>query len=62
MLLLGIAVLLSSNRRAIRLRIVGAAFALQVSIATLVLYVPAGRAALQGVRRQRQWHRFEVVI
>ncbi len=46
--ILAIAVLLSSNRRAIRLRIVGAAFALQVVIATLVLYVPAGRAAING--------------
>lgn len=46
--ILGLAVLLSSNRRAIRLRVVGAAFALQVVIATLVLYVPAGRAAIQG--------------
>lgn len=46
--ILGIAVLLSSNRRAIRLRVVGAAFALQVIIATLVLYVPAGRSAIQG--------------
>jgi len=46
--ILAIAVLLSSNRRAIRLRVVGAAFALQVVIATLVLYVPAGRAAIQG--------------
>lgn len=48
-LLLGVAVLLSSNRRAIRLRVVGAAFALQTSLATLILYFPAGRAALQGM-------------
>lgn len=48
-LLLGVAVLLSSNRRAIRLRVVGAAFALQASLATLILYFPAGRAALQGM-------------
>ncbi|PTD16057.1 NupC/NupG family nucleoside CNT transporter [Sphingomonas fennica] len=46
-LILAIAVLLSSNRRAIRLRVVGAAFALQVGIAILVLYVPAGRWALE---------------
>lgn len=46
--ILAIAVLLSSNRRAIRLRVVGAAFALQVVIATLVLYVPAGRAAINA--------------
>src|ERR1700744_631829 len=44
--LLGLAVLLSSNRRAIRPRVIIAAFLLQALIATLVLYVPAGRAAL----------------
>ncbi|WP_380873371.1 nucleoside permease [Sphingomonas sp. DBB INV C78] len=46
-LILGVAVLLSTNRRAIRLRVVGAAFALQAGIAVLVLYVPAGRTVLQ---------------
>ncbi|MGY4395266.1 CNT family concentrative nucleoside transporter [Sphingomonas sp. UYAg733] len=45
--ILGIAVLLSNNRRAIRLRVVGAAFALQAGIALLVLYVPAGKHVLQ---------------
>ena len=35
-------VLLSSNRQAIRLRVVGAAFALQAGIAVLVLYTPLG--------------------
>jgi CNT family concentrative nucleoside transporter len=44
--ILGIAFALSNNRRLIRLRIVGAAFALQAGIAVLVLYVPAGRAVL----------------
>ncbi|MEO5865971.1 MAG: nucleoside transporter C-terminal domain-containing protein [Sphingomonas sp.] len=47
--ILGIALLLSTNRRAIRLRVVGAAFALQVAIAVLVLYVPAGKAAIGGL-------------
>ena len=47
--ILALAVLLSSNRRAIRLRVVGAAFALQAAVAVLVLYVPAGRAAIQGL-------------
>ncbi|MGL4313333.1 MAG: NupC/NupG family nucleoside CNT transporter [Sphingomonas sp.] len=47
--ILGVAVLFSSNRRAIRLRVVAAAFALQAGTATLVLYVPAGRAAIQGL-------------
>ncbi|MDP9415474.1 MAG: NupC/NupG family nucleoside CNT transporter, partial [Pseudomonadota bacterium] len=40
--ILAIAVLLSSNRRAIRLRVVAAAFALQAGIAVLVLYTPWG--------------------
>ena len=44
--ILGIAVLLSTDRRAIRLRVVGSAFALQAGIAVLVLYAPWGRAAL----------------
>jgi CNT family concentrative nucleoside transporter len=41
--ILAIAVLLSSNRRAIKFRVVGAAFALQASLAALVLYVPWGK-------------------
>ncbi|WP_294262486.1 nucleoside transporter C-terminal domain-containing protein [uncultured Sphingomonas sp.] len=45
--ILGLAVALSTNRRAIRLRVVGAAFALQAGIAFLVLYVPAGQAAIR---------------
>ncbi|QAY79466.1 NupC/NupG family nucleoside CNT transporter [Sphingosinicella sp. BN140058] len=48
-LILGLAVLLSSNRRAIRLRIVGAAFALQAGIAVLVLYTSWGKAGIQGM-------------
>ena len=44
--ILGLAVLLSTNRRAIRLRIVGAAFALQVAIAVLVLYSSVGKQVL----------------
>lgn len=44
--ILGIAVALSTNRRAIRLRVVGAAFALQVGIAVLVLYTPWGKGVL----------------
>ncbi len=47
-LILLVAVALSSNRKAIRLRVVGAAFALQAGIALLVLYVPWGKAALGG--------------
>ena len=47
MVILAIAVLLSSNRRAIRLRVVGAAFALQAGIAVIVLYTWWGSVALQ---------------
>ena len=47
-LILAVAVLLSSNRRAIRLRVVAPAFALQAGFAALVLYFPPGNAALQG--------------
>jgi CNT family concentrative nucleoside transporter len=48
-LILGIALLLSSNRRAIRLRVVGAAFALQAGIAVLVLYTPWGKRMIEGM-------------
>ena len=44
--ILGIALAFSSNRKAINLRIVGAAFGLQVAIATFVLYFDAGRAVI----------------
>ena len=46
--LLLIAVALSTDRRAIRPRVVGAAFALQVAIAALVLKAPWGVAALSA--------------
>ena len=49
--ILGIAVVLSSDRRAIRLRTVGVAFLLQTLLAALVLYVPQGGAALDTVVR-----------
>ncbi|HEY0149731.1 MAG TPA: nucleoside transporter C-terminal domain-containing protein [Allosphingosinicella sp.] len=48
-LILLIAVLLSSNKRGIRLRVVAAAFALQAGIAVLVLYTPWGRRAIEGM-------------
>lgn len=44
--LVAIAVAFSENRRAISLRTVGAAFAIQAGFAALVLYLPAGQAAL----------------
>ena len=48
-LILLVALALSSDRRAIRLRVVGAAFALQAAIAVLVLYVPWGKTVLAGL-------------
>jgi len=42
-----IAFALSTNRKAIRIRIVGAAFALQAGIAFLVIYTSWGRAGIQ---------------
>ncbi len=44
--ILGIAVLLSANRRAINLRVVGAAFALQAALAAFVLYFEIGKSAI----------------
>ena len=47
--ILAIAFALSSNRRAIRVRVVGAAFALQAAIAWLVLWTDWGRAGIQSL-------------
>ncbi|MEI9927419.1 MAG: nucleoside transporter C-terminal domain-containing protein [Sphingomonas sp.] len=47
--ILAIAFLLSTNKRAIRIRVVAAAFALQVVMAFLVLHTDWGRAAIQGM-------------
>lgn len=44
-----VAILLSSNRKAIRLRTVLGAFLLQIGIGALVLYVPLGRKVLAGM-------------
>ena len=49
LVILGIAFALSTNRKAIRLRVVGAAFALQAAIAFLVLYTSWGRAGIQAL-------------
>lgn len=46
--LLVIAVLFSNNRKAINLRTVLGALAIQIGFATLILYVPFGRDALQA--------------
>ena len=48
-LILAIAVVLSADRKAIRPRVVLAAFALQAGIAALVLYFPPGNRLLQAV-------------
>jgi len=44
-----IAVLFSSNRKSIRLRTVGGAFAIQASIGAFVLYTPFGQAVLETI-------------
>ncbi|OYY68275.1 MAG: NupC/NupG family nucleoside CNT transporter [Sphingomonadales bacterium 17-56-6] len=46
--ILAVAILLSSNRRAIKFRVVGAAFALQASVAALVLYTSTGKVVLNA--------------
>ena len=48
-LILALALLLSSDRKAIRPRVVLAALGLQAAIAALVLYVPAGNRLLKAV-------------
>ncbi len=47
--LLAIAFLLSNNRKAVDLRTVGGAFALQFGIGAFILYVPAGQQALGAI-------------
>ena len=47
--LLAIAVVLSADRRAIDLRTVGGALALQAALGALALYVPAGQRVLRWV-------------
>ncbi len=44
LVLLAVAILFSTNRRAIRLRVVLAGLALQVGLGALVLFLPAGQA------------------
>jgi CNT family concentrative nucleoside transporter len=47
--ILGIAWLISSNRKAISLRIVGAAFALQAVVAAFVIYLETGKAIIASM-------------
>ncbi len=49
LVILAIAVLLSANRRAVNLRVVGAAFALQIAVAVFVLYFEAGRNVIDAM-------------
>ena len=42
--IIGIALLISTNRKAINLRIVGAAFALQALVAVFVIYSDSGKS------------------
>ena len=46
--LLGLALLLSDNRKAINIRTVGGAFAIQFILGGFILYVPAGRAMVKS--------------
>ncbi len=52
--LLGVAILFSSNRKAIRLRTVGGAFAIQFIVGAIVLFLPAGQNALGFLATQVQ--------
>lgn len=54
LVVLAVAVIASTNRRAINLRVCGSALALQVIIAALVLYVPQGRAVIDAGSRVAQ--------
>jgi len=47
--LLGLAFLLSDNKKAINLRTVGGAFAIQVAVGAFILYFPPGKELLQGL-------------
>lgn len=47
--LLGIALLISDNRKAINLRTVGGAFAIQLGLGAFILYVPVGRDILLNI-------------
>ena len=49
--ILGIALLISTNRKAINLRIVGAAFALQALVAVFVIYSDLGRGIIESMSR-----------
>ena len=47
--ILGIALLLSTNRKGINVRVVGAALGLQIAIAAFVLYLDWGKRMIEGI-------------
>jgi CNT family concentrative nucleoside transporter len=49
--IIGIALLISTNRKAINLRIVGAAFALQALVAVFVIYSDVGQSIIESMSR-----------
>lgn len=49
--IIGIALLISTNRKAINLRIVGAAFALQALVAVFVIYSDVGKSVIEAMSR-----------
>ena len=49
--IIGIALLISTNRKAINLRIVGAAFALQALVAVFVIYTDSGKSVIEAMSR-----------
>jgi CNT family concentrative nucleoside transporter len=53
--LIAVGVALSKDWRAIRIRTVGSAFALLVTVAALVLFLPQGKAALHYIGAGVQW-------
>ena len=52
--LIGLALLLCENRKAIRLRTVGGAFLIQLAIGAFVLYTPIGIKVLASISTQVQ--------
>ncbi|HBC3440386.1 TPA: NupC/NupG family nucleoside CNT transporter [Vibrio parahaemolyticus] len=49
MVLISIAAIFSSNRKAINLRLVGVAFSLQILIALFIIFLPAGQSVLLAI-------------
>ena len=60
LVILGIAFAASSNRKAVNLRIAGAAFALQVVVAVIVLYTDWGSTAIDKMSAMRVTAAFRI--